>query len=209
MFILISMITVVRSWRFIRFQTKNLFRMPRENSVEMRETSDEMRYQTYFCLQGVVLLGILAYSTAMHYLGGDFVLGHYAMLGVFFGIFATYYIVRELLILIVHNVFFEKKQRHIENISRLYFTAIQGAALLPVTLLHVYFQLSTETTLKLLVVILALPLLLHFYKLYNIFFRKRNAFLQFFLYLCTLEAVPFALLTGILLVVAIYLTQNI
>ena len=87
--------------------------------------------------------------------------------------------------------------------------AVQGALLLPLTLLHIYFQLSAETTLKLLAVTLAATLALRFYKSYNIFFRKKNAILQFFLYLCTLEAVPLALLTGIIFVVAIYLTQNI
>ena len=207
--IIVSMITMAQSWRLIRFQTKNLFRMPRENSAEMRETANEMQYQTYFCLQGVILLGILAYSVTAHYTNSDYTLGHYATLGIFCAIFAAYYTVRELLMLIVHGVFFEKRQRHLDNISRLYLMAVPGALLLPLTLLHIYFQLSAETTLKLLAVTLAATLALRFYKSYNIFFRKKNAILQFFLYLCTLEAVPLALLTGIIFVVAIYLTQNI
>lgn len=207
--ILVSMITVARSWRFICFQTKNLLRMPRENSVEMRETSAEMRYQTYFCLQGVILLGILACSAAAHYLGGDFMLGHYAVLGVFCAVFAAYYIIRELLVLIVQKVFFEQRERHLDNMSRLYFMAVQGALFLPITMLHIYFQLSMEITLKLLAATVVMSMILHFYKAYNVFFRKKNAVLQFFLYLCTLEAVPLVLLAGTLFVVAIHLTQNI
>lgn len=207
--ILVTMITVARSWRLICFQTKNLFRVPRENSAEMRETSAEMRYQTYFCLQGVVLLGILATSVTAYYLGNDFKIGNYAVLGVFCSVFTAYYITRELLTMIVHNVFFESKERHLDNISRLFFMAAQGAVLLPITLLHIYFQLSMEATLRLLAVTVALPMALHYYKSYNIFFRKRNAVMPFLLYLCTLEAVPLALLGGALLVIGNYLTQNI
>lgn len=207
--ILVSMVTVARSWRLICFQTKSLFRMPRENSVEMRETADEMRYQTYFCLQGVILLGLLAFSAFSAFSSGEFAIGHYAVLGIYCAVFAAYYIVREALMLIVHAVFFDKKQRRLDNLSRLYIMAVQGAALLPLAMLHVYFQLSVETTLKLLLAILVMLYLLHFYKVYNIFFRKDNAFLQFFLYLCTLEAVPLALLTGIIFAVSICLTHNI
>lgn len=207
--ILVSMLTVARSWRLIQYQTKELFRVPRENSAELRETADEMRYQWYFCLQGVILLGIMAYTSAVHYIGSEFVFEHYAMLGIFSAMFAVYYAVRELLTLTVHVVFFEKKQRYLDNISRLYFMAMQGALLLPLVLLYVYFQLNVETTLKLVVLALGVPLLLQAYKVYNIFFRKKNAVGQFLLYFVSLEAVPLSLLLGALFYVAIYLTQNI
>lgn len=207
--ILISMLTIARSWRLICYQTKELFRTPRENSVELRETADEMRYQTYFCLQGVILLGILAYSTAVNYLGTDYIFGHYTMLGIFSAIFSAYYMVREGLTLIVHSVFFEKRQRHLDNISRLYFMAVQGALLLPLVLLHVYFQLNTEVTLKMAFFALAIPMLLQASKVYNIFFRKNHAIVQFIMYVACLEAVPLTLLGGTLYFAANYLTQNI
>lgn len=207
--ILVSMLTVARSWRLVCYQTKELFRAPRENSAELRETADEMRYQTYFCLQGVILLGILAYSTAVSCLGSGYDFGHYTMLGIFSGIFAAYYMVREGLTLIVHSVFFKKKQRHLDNISRLYFMAVQGALLLPLVLLHIYFQLSVDITVRLAVMVLALPMLLQAYKVYNIFFRKENAVVQFFMYVACLEAVPLTLLAGTLYFAANYLILNI
>ena len=207
--ILVSMLTVARSWRLIHYQTKELFRTPRANSVELRESADEMRYQWYFGLQGVILLGILAYSTAVHYTTSEFVFEHYAMLGIYSAIFAIYYIVHEILTLTVHTVFFKKKQRYLDNISRLYFMAMQGALLLPLVLLHVYFHLNIETTLKLAIAVLGVPLLLQAYKVYNIFFRKNNAVVQFFLYFASLEAVPLSLLVGTLIYASIYLTQNI
>ncbi|MDO4172012.1 MAG: DUF4271 domain-containing protein [Prevotellaceae bacterium] len=207
--LLVTLITLARSRRLVRFQLKNLFRVPRENSVELRETAYELRYQTYFCLQGVILLGILAYSITSQCIGDDFVLGRYATLGIFCGIFAAYNIVHETLLYIVHSVFFDRVRMHLDYITRLFFMAVQGALLLPITLVHIYFQLNAVTTLKVLLVALALPMLMCFYKSYNIFFRKRNSIMQFFLYLCTLEAVPLALLTGILLYAAQYSTQNL
>ncbi len=207
--VIFSLVIMSKSWRLVRFQTKNLFRMPRENSVEMRETADEMRYQTYFCLQGVVVMGLLAYSVTTYYLGEGYALGAYYMLGVFAGMFAAYYMVREILLAVVHGVFFDKAQRHLDSISRLFIMAVQGAVILPLAVLHVYLRLSIEITLNLLFAVFGILLLLQFYKSYNIFFRKNNAFLQFFLYLCTLEAVPLALLAGTLLTVANYLKINI
>lgn len=207
--ILVSLLMLSRSWRLICYQTKELFRAPRENSVELRESADEMRYQTYFCLQGVILLGILSYSVATEIKGTGYTLGHYTMLGIFSAVFAAYFMVREGLTLIVHSVFFEKRQRHLDNISRLYFMAVQGALLLPLVLLHVYFQLSVELTLKLTFAALALPMLLQALKVYNIFFRKSHAFVHFFMYVACLEAVPLTLLAGTLYFAANYLTQNI
>lgn len=131
------------------------------------------------------------------------------MLGIFSAIFSAYYMVREGLTLIVHSVFFEKRQRHLDNISRLYFMAVQGALLLPLVLLHVYFQLNTEVTLKMAFFALAIPMLLQASKVYNIFFRKNHAIVQFIMYVACLEAVPLTLLGGTLYFAANYLTQNI
>ncbi|MBQ0073816.1 MAG: DUF4271 domain-containing protein [Prevotella sp.] len=51
--------------------------------------------------------------------------------------------------------------------------------------------------------------LLRFYKIYRIFFKKNGRFLQFFLYLCTLEAVPFILMIGTMMFIANFLKYNI
>ncbi len=203
--IVLSLVITNKSWRLVCFQARNLFRMPRENSIELRETADEMRYQTYFCLQGVMLLGLLAYSATIEYYGSDLRYGPYVSMGLFAVAFAVYYIVREMLLLLVSSVFFTKAERHLDNVSRLFIMAVQGAALLPVALLHTYLQLPALTTIKIVAALYGLMFMLHFYKSWNIFFRKKNAFVQFFLYLCTLEAVPLALLGGAILFIANYL----
>lgn len=206
--ILVSMVMIARSWRLIRFQNKNIFRTPRDNSIEMRETADETRYQIYFYLQSATLLGLLVYSTLSTY-GNGFTLDNYIVLGIYCATFATYYILKEILFVIVHSVFFKKEQRKLDNLSRLYIMTVQGTAMLPLVMLHIYFRLSIEITIKLLLLILLVLCLLHFWKVYKIFFSKKNAVMQFFLYLCTLEGVPLALLTGITFAVSICLTRNI
>lgn len=207
--ILLSIIMTARSWRFISFQTKNLFRMPREHSVELRETSDEMQYQLFFAIQGIALLATFAYNVTQEYIDRDIDISEYALLGLYFGVFAAYRIITEILHHIVHLVFFTKAQRHLSNISRLFLIAMQGALMLPLLLLNVYLDTDAKLTLHLLVIMVAVTLLLRFYKAFCIFFRKNNNFLQFFLYLCTLEAVPLAILTGILITIANFLKVNI
>jgi hypothetical protein len=43
--------------------------------------------------------------------------------------------------------------------------------------------------------------ILSFYKVYRIFFQRKTYFLQFFLYFCTLEIVPLAILGGVLMLI--------
>ncbi|MDE5987693.1 MAG: DUF4271 domain-containing protein, partial [Prevotella sp.] len=57
------------------------------------------------------------------------------------------------------------------------------------------------------IIIIFVKLLL-FYKCFLIFFKKKGAFLQIFLYFCTLEIVPPLILWGILITIANYLKVN-
>ncbi len=207
--LLLSLLFIKKSRHLIRFQSKNIFRMPRENSIEMRETSNEMQYQTYFCVQGMLLLGLIAYSVTSTAMGQQYECSPYKVWGYMSAAFAIYYIVHEMLVRLVHYVFFDEQSRHLGNISRLYFMAMYGAALLPVVMLHIYLQLSPWTTIYIVGAICGAMLLLHIYKSWNIFFQKKNAVIQFFLYLCTLEVVPLALLGGTLIFIANYLKTNI
>lgn len=206
--ILISIIMTARSSRFIAYQTKNIFRTPRENSIELRETVDEMQYQIFFCIQGIVMMAAFAYSFTRTYIGGDLPIDDYLLIGIYCIIFVAYRVIGELIRSVAHGVFFNKTERHLSNVSQLFLIALQGAAMLPLLLLHIYCKLDNEITLYALAAIVITTLLLRFYKAFCIFFRKKHSFLQFFLYLCTLEAVPLALLTGILITIANYLKIN-
>ena len=66
-----------------------------------------------------------------------------------------------------------------------------------------------ETTITIMASVIAVTFLMQIYKAYCIFSRKDGALLPFFLYLCTLKAVPLALVVGIALFIANYLKINI
>lgn len=207
--ILLSIVSIAKSTRFIRFQLKNTFRTPRENSFEMRETLDEMQYQIYFWVQGIFLYSILAYNIAKTYIAQEYQVSDYIVMALFCGTFAVYFLLKKILHIIVRPVFFSKSQRNLGGISETFIVAMQGALMLPIVLLNVYYDLSILNTLYIAFAILVMMLLLRFYKTYSIFFRKKGSFLQFFLYLCTLEAVPAILLIGLLFFEANFLKINI
>lgn len=211
MCVLLSIIMISRSWRFTCFQMKNLFRTPRENSIILRETSSEIRYQFFFSLQGVLLLAMFVYTLARHLLneGEDYSVGDYQLIAIYGGAILLYRLLCEGLEDIVLPIYFKSNQRLMWKGSRQFLIALQGALLLPVALVYFYFHLDIHTTIMVTIGIIATTLLLRFYKAYCIFFQKNNAFLQFFLYLCTLKVIPLALLTIVSLFIANYLKINI
>ncbi len=208
--ILLSIVMVAKSSHFISFQFKNLIRTPRENSIQMRETSDEIRYLGFFFVQNVLMLALLAYLTTEFYLGKDeYLVGDYAMMAIYSMVFLLYYVFKEGIMYMVHHLYFPRGQRELYGASRTFLTAIDGFFLLPVMLIHVYLQLNVVTTIHMAASVYILTLLLRFYKCYRIFFSKKRHFLRFFLYLCTLEGVPIVLLVEILFFTANYLKTNI
>lgn len=209
--VLLSIVMVAHSWRFTCFQMKNIFRMPRENSVLLRETSSEMRYQSFFSLLGSGLMGMLIYTVARSMLGDgeDFSVSDYQLIAIYGLLLLLYRMLCEGLDSIVLPLYFNENQRLMWSANRLFLIAMQGALLLPLTLVYFYFHLDIYTTALIAVGIIVVTVLLRFYKAYCIFFRKNGAFLQFFLYLCTLKVVPMALLTIVSLYIAEYLKINI
>lgn len=211
MCVLLSIITLSRSWHFTCYQFKNIFRTPRETSILLRETSSEMRYQTFFSIQGVLLLAFFLYDIARMSLndGEDFSVSNYMMIAIYGVLILLYRGLCELVEVIVLPVYFTKNQRMIWAGNRLFLIAMQGVLLLPLALVYFFFRLNPYTALLIAIGIISITMLLRFYKAYCIFFQKNGAFLQFFLYLCTLKVVPMALTATIALFIANYLKINI
>ena len=209
--VLFSILLVARSWRFTCFQLKNIFRTPRENSIRLRETASEMRYQAYFSLIGILMLSLFAYTTARFTLKDSegFGVTEYQLIGIYFILFLIYRGISELLEIMVLPVYFTKSQRMIWAGNKTFLIALQGALLLPLSLFMIYLHLDMETTITIMASVIAVTFLMQIYKAYCIFFRKDGALLPFFLYLCTLKAVPLALVVGIALFIANYLKINI
>ena len=67
-------------------------------------------------------------------------------------------------------------------------------------MLRAYFDMPVHTTLLSTAIVLGIFKLLSLYKSYLIFFRNGGHSLQFFLYFCTLEIIPLAMLIGALMI---------
>ena len=72
-------------------------------------------------------------------------------------------------------------------------------------LLQVYFGLSVEKALVIIVFTLLLGKIMSFYKSWVIFFRQNDFVLQIFLYFCALEIMPLLALWGVLMQIVKYL----
>ena len=67
-------------------------------------------------------------------------------------------------------------------------------------MLRAYFDMPVHTTLLSTAIVLGIFKLLSLYKSYLIFFRNGGHSLQIFLYFCTLELMPLAMLIGALMI---------
>ena len=203
---MLTVLVVSRSVKFIIIQVKDIFYPVREDSIEMKETANEVNYQFLLCIQTGILLSMAFFYYAQNYIAETYILqSEYELVGIFMAILVGYFLIKELILRWVHWTFFNKSQQHASNISRLFLTAMEGVLMLPNVLVHIYFSMSATSLLYTTIIIVAIIRLVSFYKVYSIFFRKKGSFLQIFLYFCTLEAIPLAILWGLLIFSGNYL----
>ena len=119
-----------------------------------------------------------------------------------------YFLVKAVAYQTVNRVFFEKKAVERWNKSFLFMVAAEGTLFFPIVLLHSYFHMPAHTTFVASISVVIFFKILSFYNAYLTFFRQKGAFLQIFLYFCTLEIVPFAALWGVLQMTSTYLKIN-
>lgn len=203
---MVTVLVVSRSLRFTVVQIKDIFYGFREDSVEMKETVNEVYYQLFLCMQAGMLFALSFFFYAEETISETYVLSsEYSLMGVFLLILVCYYVVKEILYTWVHLTFFGARQRRQSMVASLFLTAMEGVFMLPAILVHTYFGMSAISLLVYSLIVIILTKILSFYKTYTIFFREKALFLQNFLYFCTLEAIPLAMLWGILLLAANYL----
>lgn len=203
---MVTVLVVARSMRFTIVQIKDIFYNYREDSVEKKETAHEVYYQLFLCIQAGLLFALSFFFYAQETISETYILPtEYSLMGVFFLIFIGYFALKELFYAWVHLTFFDARQRRQSMVSRLFLTAMEGVLMLPAILVHTYFGMSVISLLIYSLSVIILTKILSFYKTYSIFFREKALFLQNFLYFCTLEAIPLAMLWGILLMTANYL----
>lgn len=199
----ITMIAVSHSMQSIYEHLKNFFYLPHEGSDEVKDSSSDIRYQLLLCLQTGVLLSLSFFLFSQEQISETYILSsEYTLMLVFFGIFAGYFIVKDIILRWIHWTFFEAPQIHNYNSTRLYLTSFEGIILLPAVLIYTYFAMSPLTLLYYTISVIGIIKLLTFYKLFSIFFRGKERFLQIFLYFCTLEVIPLVILWELLLFAA-------
>lgn len=201
LFLVMTLLMVSRSLRFITIQAKSFLYPTREDSVEMKETINEVNYQFFLCVQAGALLALAFYNFSLEEIGDTYVVSNYSLLAIYFATMCGYFLVTGLLRKWVNWTFFNSHQNSQATVSRLFITAMEGVALLPALLLYNYFGMTTSSLMIYSVSVVIFAKILSFYKVCSIFFTQKSRFLQIFLYFCTLEMVPLAILWGSLMLI--------
>jgi len=197
--VLMAMLVGSFSSHLLTKQFKAFFYIFRSDNSE-QSTPDTFPL-VMFSLQTCLVLSFTYFFYVTSYDETDFLLAKpYQLIAVFFAVFVVYFLLRSLVYTIVNSVFFDDKKNRHWAWALLYVTALEGIALFPAVLLHIYSSLTLQGVLYYFVFVLILAKILTFYKCQVIFFRQNSYFLQIILYFCALEIVPLAALWGVLTV---------
>ena len=198
---LLSIMIVMRSRNILSLRIRSLF-IHTTNLSNYRRTKNNEREELFLTALSVMSLSLIGYSAELHYFGESLVLNHYLVMASYAGIFIIFLVLKRLLYMLTIPTYCNIQQwrawRHLFSFT----TSLQGLWFLPVAIIHIYLGLSVPTTLILVIIGIALTFFSRIYNAWSIFFKKKRLYVPFFLYLCTLEAVPLALLAGTLTCVA-------
>ena len=182
---------------------------PSQNSVSLSETSGEIYMQIVLTGLTCIIYALLYYLYATEFLASTYVTSsEYALLGIFLGVFVSYYLLRFGLYTIVNNLFFNSSKNKKFLTSLLYLSSLEGLLLYPALALLAFMHLTTQFAIWYCIIVLFLVKIMTFYKSYTIFFKQNDLFLQIILYFCALEMVPLITLWGGLSVIVDILKIN-
>lgn len=186
---------ISRSRHFLQNQLKEFFHPRKRENLFVEHTQNGFRGQVFLILQTCFLLGLLFFDLTQEKQVEVFnQISPYRILGMSFGICCSYYLIKSFLYACINNIFFERQQIEMWNKAYLLCVLGLGLALLPLTLLVVYFDLDFESLTNLFLFILVVDKILLFYKCNHIFFNYRLGWVHLFLYFCTLEIAPLLIL---------------
>lgn len=205
----LALIAFSKSKRFIARQAKSFFRVQREGTTAMTETTNEFRFQFFLAAQTCLSLSLAAFFYAQEYNSDTFLLSsQYQLIAIFFGVFVAYFSLKAILYSFVDWVFFSGRQNERWMKSYLFITSVEGVVMFPIVVSQAYFGLSVKDTILYIAATVVLTRLLSLYKCFSIFFRQKGIYLQIILYFCALEAIPLLALCGGLTVLISYLNIN-
>ncbi len=114
------------------------------------------------------------------------------------GCIYAYFLIRHVMYTFVNWVFFDKIYRQQWYKASSYVLYLETLALMPVTLICIYLDLTPVYPLAAAAITLILAKILVIIKTYQIFFPKFYGILHLLSYLCALEAIPILALWGIM-----------
>lgn len=200
----------IKSRAYLSYKSHYLSRCPQFTSSMFYEASKKARYLTYFIYQGIFLAALLCYAyvieTGLLPLSADEM--RYIALALYALTFLGYLAIRKLAMSLTHSIFFHRDQRAMSSLEQQFHLTIDGAVCLLAVLACLYCGISAKNSIYMALGAITISQTMGFYKQYLIFFSKNSRFLRFFLYLCTLEAIPIALLIGILAFITHTLSTN-
>lgn len=205
---ILTMVALMRSRQFIARQMKSFLYMQRGNTTEVTETSTEVRFQLLLIAETCLLLAILFFHYLQEEVTDTFTIDQYQIVGLFSGVFALYYLLKQCLYEIVNWTYFDKKKNEQWDKTILFLSAMEGVFFLPLVFVRSFFYLPFQTSLIYFIIALSIIKILIFYKSLQIFFSSNSRLLQNFLYFCTLELIPLSLMWGILMVISGFLKIN-
>ena len=198
-FFILVVIAFSNIHEFIIQQLKNFFYMPHDTTSEMAETGTELRIQIFLVFLSSLLLSLLFYFYALHYIGETFVLqSQYHLIAICLVLMVVYFMAKGMLYFMVNRVFFDSKRNRHWLKTKLFISSMEGIILFPAVLLQAYFGMSEKNVIIYFIIVLFFVKILTFFKCYVVFFRRNVVKLQIILYFCALEIVPLLAFWGAL-----------
>lgn len=189
--IFLMMWIVFSSWSFLRDAFKDFFRQRTRANLFTDRQDTMLRGRGYTLLQTSFLQSILYFEYVRHFLPELFErLSPYVLLANHLLVLLAYYLLKILLYKWVNATFFAPEPRRQWGNHWFISVLSMGTALVPLTLLVVFFALPPEAMILSYVLLMMLIKSLLFYKTKRIFFDSLIGILHIILYFCALEVVP-------------------
>lgn len=177
----------------IRYQIGNMFIIPNENSSLVKDVSKAKPYTTALMYIGSLAASLLI-SLQQERSGSEL----YLAIGLYVLPFLIFCITRMLMLRMMGAIFFSTDKTRLADMERRFYMAMQAVIMIMLAVACVMYSMSVTKAILIALCALIFTEIVAFCKEIGIFFKKNVVFSHFFLYLCTLEAIPLALLIGMM-----------
>lgn len=188
--IVISYITS-KGKKHLQQQLKSIFSTRERPSLFDDATGSDIRYTFALIFNACIMLGICGYHYIVHSTPQLLDMGNHFILLVLFILLSMFYMLFKWGVYNTINwIFFEKSRNLSWMLSYFNVVVWLGLILLPIVLLTVYFDLTTQNSFLFMGLAIFSAKILLFWKCFNNFFGKIHGLFHLILYFCTLEILP-------------------